>query len=262
MIRHLALLLLASPALAETQADVVSASLLPGWRQADGGYMAGLHLSLAPEWKTYWRAPGAAGIPPVFDWSGSRNVKAVALHWPHPSVFTLNGMQSIGYHDALTLPVEVTPIDPGQPVDVVLNMQLGVCKDICMPATLRFSGALQGAGGSDPLIEAALRERPLTPAEAGLSDIGCDLAPIGDGLRITARLGLPRQGSAETVVFETADASVWVAEATSRRDGKVLTAATDLVPGSGAPFALDRSGVTVTILAQGHSVEIKGCPAP
>ena len=48
----------------------------------------------------------------------------------------------------------------------------------------------------------------------------------------------------------------------SQRDGGLLLAATDLVATQGAPFALDRSGVTVTVIGQGRSVEIKGCPAP
>ena len=262
MIRALLLMLMAGPALSETQDDVVSATFLPGWRMADGHYMAALHLALAPEWKTYWRAPGEAGIPPVFDWSGSRNVKSVALHWPSPRVITQNGMQSIGYLNALTLPVEVTPVDPTQPINVVVKMDIGVCHDICMPAALELSAQLQGDGQKDPDIQAALLDRPKTAKEAGLANIACAVAPIDDGLHITAQIGLPEQGGPETVVFETKDASVWVATATASRDGKVLTAATDLVPTDGAPFALDRSSVTVTVLAQDHSVEIKGCPAP
>ena len=131
-----------------------------------------------------------------------------------------------------------------------------------MPANVNLSGTLHDAGENDPLIEAALRARPMTAAEAGLSAIQCDLSPIIDGLHLTARIALPRLGDPETVVFETSDASVWVATSSSSRAGAELTAATDLVPSAGAPFALDRSGVTVTILAQGHAVEIKGCPAP
>ena len=64
------------------------------------------------------------------------------------------------------------------------------------------------------------------------------------------------------VVFETADASVWVAEAQTTRHGGTLTSVTDLVANNGAPFALDRSAVKVTVLGQGKSVEISGCPAP
>ena len=81
-------------------------------------------------------------------------------------------------------------------------------------------------------------------------------------MHVSARIDLPQQGAPETVVFETADKTVWVAGATMRREGRILTATTDFVPTSGAPFALERSGVTVTIIGQTHSVEIKGCPAP
>ena len=256
------LALLAAPALAQSQDDVLSAALLPGWQMQDGHRMAALHLSLAPHWKTYWRAPGETGIPPQFDWSGSRNLKSVTLHWPSPQVITLDGLQSIGYLQQLVLPLEIVAIDPAKPVDLRLQMALGVCKDICMPAAFALTGMLSGPGAADRLIATALDNQPRTAAQAGLTGIGCAVSPNPDGLRIAAELALPPQGTPETVVFETADKTVWVAEATTNRTGNTLTAQTDLVPQSGAPFALDRSGVTVTVIAQGHSVEIKGCPAP
>lgn len=253
-------LLLASPAFAETQADVLAAQMLPGWQMQNGHYMAGLNLTLAPHWKTYWRAPGETGIPPSFDWSGSTNVASVRLHWPSPQVITLNGMQSIGYYDALLLPVEVTPKDPSQPTNLHLTMQLGICKDICMPATLTLSNPL--GGGAEAQITAALQDGPITAQQAGLKAITCTITPIDDGLHVTANLTLPSQGNPETVVLESADKSVWVAEASTTRQGPNLTAATDFVPAKGTPFALDRSTLTVTVIGQTHSVEIQGCPAP
>ena len=256
----LCLMALTARAQAETQQDVLAAAILPGAQMASGHYMAGLDLTLAPEWKTYWRAPGETGIPPQFDWSGSQNVASVRLHWPSPQVFILNGMQSIGYHNALLLPLEVTPTDPAKPVALHLQMQLGICKDICMPATVILTQPL--GGGSDIRIAAALKQGPITAAKAGLADIACHVAPIKDGLHVSADLDLPAQGAPETVVFETADKTVWVAEATASRDGRILTAAADFVPTNGAPFALERDGVTVTIIGQDHSVEIVGCPAP
>lgn len=263
MIKSLAFALLAaSPALAQSQDDLLAADLRSGWQMENGHHMAALHLTLAPHWKTYWRAPGAAGIPPQFDWSGSQNVKSVALHWPSPQIITLNGIDSIGYLDDLVLPIEVVARDPSKPVVLQLDMVLGICKDICMPAALSLTGTLDGPGAPDKLIATALTQRPKSATEAGLTAIACDVAPIADGMRIDARIGLPRQGNPETVVFETADATVWVAEATATRDGATLTAATDLVPQDAAPFALDRSGIIVTVIGQGHSVEIRGCPAP
>ncbi|MBN8633403.1 MAG: hypothetical protein J0L76_21415, partial [Rhodobacterales bacterium] len=200
-----ALAFLAAPALATTQDDVLSAQLRPGWQMENGGYMAAVELSLAPGWKTYWRSPGDAGIPPTFDWSGSENVKSVRLHWPAPEVFEANGMQTIGYHERLVLPVEITPEDPSRPVRLSVTMALGVCDEICLPAMVELSSDLQSPGGSDDSIRAALRNRAATAGEAGVTAVACQVDPIDDGLRLTARVRLPDPGHPEVVAFETAD---------------------------------------------------------
>lgn len=256
------LALIAAPALATTQDDVLAATLLPGWQTEGGGQMAALDLVLAPGWKTYWRSPGDAGIPPSFDWSGSVNVAAVEVHWPAPSVFDSNGMQTIGYHDRLVLPVEVTPIDPSVPVTLSVRMDLGVCDNICLPASLALETALSRPGAPDPAISDSLAQVAQTAAAAGVGAVACTVDPIADGLRLTARMRLPDPGSAEVVAFETADPAIWIAAAETTRDGNDLIAVTELVPPEGTPFALDRSSVTVTILSDGGAVEVRGCPAP
>lgn len=256
------LALIAAPALATTQDDVLSGQLRPGWQMENGGHMAAIELVLAPGWKTYWRSPGDAGIPPSFDWSGSDNVKSVRIHWPAPAVFHTNGMQTIGYHDRLILPVEITPADSGKPIRLKLRMDLGVCDEICLPAALDLVSDLATPGASDASIKAALSQRAATAQEAGVTKVTCSIDPIKDGLRLTARLGLPDPGVPEVVAFETADREVWVAEAITERQGGDLVAMTELVPPNGAPFALDRSKITVTVLAPTGAVEVRGCPAP
>jgi DsbC/DsbD-like thiol-disulfide interchange protein len=261
IMKYLALLtLIASPAMATTQDDIVQARLLPGWVTADGTHMAALQLTLAPGWKTYWRSPGDAGIPPQFDWSGSENVAGVRYHWPSPTVFDTNGMRSIGYHDLLILPVEVTPNDVAQPVTLQGRVDIGVCKDICVPATVDVTVDLPVAGAPNPTIKQALRDLPTQGGAAGLTNIRCTVDAIDDGLRVTAIMGLPAQGGTEAVVLEPGLQGVWVSEAQVSRDGGTLTATADMVAQSGTPFALDRSAVTLTVIGDGHAVEIRGCP--
>lgn len=257
-----ALALIAAPALATTQDDVLQGQLRPGWQMENGARMAAVELNLAPGWKTYWRSPGEAGIPPTFDWSGSENVRSVRLHWPAPVVFQTNGMQTIGYHDNLILPVEITPETPGKPIRLRVRMELGICDEICLPAALDLTADLAAPGAPDASISTALEQRAATAQEAGVTSVSCIIDPIKDGLRLTARLGLPDPGLPEVVAFETADLRVWVAEAVTERQGGELVAMTELVPPDGAPFALDRSQVTMTILAENGAVEVRGCPAP
>ena len=251
----------ATSASATTQDDVLSATLRPGWQMDSGAHMAAVDLTLAPGWKTYWRSPGDAGIPPSFDWSGSENVKSVRIHWPAPSVFETNGMQTIGYHDHLLLPIEVTPINLSLPVKLKVTVDLGVCDEICLPANLALSADLLPPGVPDDGIRTALTMQARPAGEAGVSQVSCAIDPIADGLRLTARMRLPDPGSPEVVAFETADPAIWISQAVTQREGGELVTMTELVPPDGAPFALDRSAVVMTILSQGGAVEVRGCPS-
>ena len=41
-----------------------------------------LDIDLKPGWKTYWRDPGDAGVPPQLDVSASTNVAGAELRFP------------------------------------------------------------------------------------------------------------------------------------------------------------------------------------
>ena len=74
-----ALALCPQAAVAGPPEDVVQIEVLPGWQTASGTQMAAIRLTLAPGWKTYWRAPGEGGIPPAFGWAGSQNIASTAF---------------------------------------------------------------------------------------------------------------------------------------------------------------------------------------
>jgi DsbC/DsbD-like thiol-disulfide interchange protein len=261
MIRTVLLALALTVSVAKAETAIVSSDLLPGWRAADGTHMAALRVRLAPGWKTYWRAPGDAGIPPAFDWSGSRNVAGVQIHWPRPDVFLFNGMRTVGYAREMVLPVRIVPRDPAAPISLAADVELGVCNDICMPARLDLAADLPPVGSADPAIRAALAARPETAAEAGVRRHACAVEATADGLRVTAEVEVPTLGRGEMAVIEAGDDTLWVSEARTARQGARLVAVADIVPLTGAPVTLDRRAITVTLLAEGRAVEIRGCPA-
>lgn len=243
--------------------DVIAGEILPGWRLADGTHMAGLRLTLAPGWKTYWRAPGDAGIPPRFDWSGSENLRAVEIAWPMPQIFDQNGMRSIVYAGEVVLPLHVRPLREGAPVRLDAEVELGVCEDICIPAALSVAGTLPAeVSRPDPAIAAALAARPLSAAEAGVRRVTCSVAPSERGLHLTAVIEMPRAGRTAAAVIEAGDPEIWVGE--PDLDGASpdrLTATTVLEHMEGGAFALDRGALRITLLGSGTAVDIKGCPA-
>ncbi|WP_116132474.1 protein-disulfide reductase DsbD domain-containing protein [Tropicimonas sp. IMCC34043] len=239
--------------------QVIAAEILSGWQTDSGSRMAALHLTLAPGWKTYWRAPGDAGIPPTFSWDGSKNLKSVRYHWPRPEVFESFGTRTVGYHDELVLPIELIPNDPTAPIALQGEMDLGVCETICMPAKLRFSADLQGTGRPDAAIKSALAAGPVPGARAGVREVRCEVGPTADGVQLTATIRMPALKGGEVALVEAGDPRIWVSDPTARRKGENLTVQADLVPARGTPLALDRSALRFTVIGSKGAVDILGC---
>lgn len=231
------------------------AELLPGWQTPTGARMAGVRIALDKGWKTYWRSPGDAGIPPSLNFADSQNVARVTVHWPTPEIFDQNGLRSVGYDDELILPLEITPADPTQPVALSADLEFGICHEICVPVSVALDANLDGPGAPDPMIRTALTEQP-RPIDGGAR---CTVEPIADGMRVTATIDLP-EAAQEVALFELKSTPVWVSDTVAHREGGQLTAMAEFVPENAQPFALDQNDLRITVLSAEGAVEINGCP--
>ncbi|WP_111535256.1 protein-disulfide reductase DsbD domain-containing protein [Palleronia aestuarii] len=250
-------LVLAAPAAA--QQEIASLDLLPGWRE-DGTHVAGLKIDLEPGWKTYWRAPGEAGLPPRFDWSQSSNVASVAVRWPVPEIFGMGGLTSVGYSETVTLPLVVTPRDPTRPAELSLDLEMGVCETICVPVSRHLSTTL----GAEPVradarIRAALADRPLSEEEAQVRHVTCQLLPGSGDPVLEARIDMPPVGGDEYTVIELPDPSLWVSQARTSREGDALVARATLGAPRGVPVGIDREALRMTVIGDTGAVDIHGC---
>jgi DsbC/DsbD-like thiol-disulfide interchange protein len=253
-------LLAPAPLLANRGDEPASIRILPGWLGTDGQRFVGIEISMAPGWKTYWRAPGEAGIPPYLDWSGSRNISGVDIHWPVPEVFDYAGMTVIGYHEQVVIPIEITPTQAGEPVHLAGHAEFGVCDDICVPMSFEFAIDMTDDDRKTPAIVAAMIDQPVSAERASVGSVICQAEPTAKGVKITARLEMPSTGTPEVVVIESGDGEIWVAGATAARVGGVLTASAEMVSLFGEPIALTRSAMRITVLGTERAVDILGCP--
>ena len=238
---------------------VARVSLVDGWRAEGGAIVAGIAMKLAPGWHTYWRNPGEVGMPPVFDWRGSENLDTVSVQWPRPRLFESDGARSLGYDGAVTLPITVTPRDPRKPVTLALEISMGVCSEVCVPDWATLSARFEPkAGPGDPAaIRAALADRPLTPREAGVSEVSCALETGPDGLEMTARVTFDRAADPDQLaVIESAQPGLWIGAPEAAAAGRVLTAR---APVEARSPGIDRSAVRLTLVGADHAVDIEGC---
>ena len=135
-----------------------------------GLYAAGVEIDLDPNTVTYWRQPGDAGSPPVFDFSRSVNVASVEVLYPGPKHMDEAGSIVAGYDANVTFPLRVAPRDPKAPVVLDLALDYAACGKICLPARARLSLPFP-AGGASPFAgqiaqALALVPKKIAPAEA------------------------------------------------------------------------------------------------
>jgi DsbC/DsbD-like thiol-disulfide interchange protein len=135
-------------------------------RFISGSGRAGVELVISKGWKTYWRMPGDAGVPPSFDWTGSVNVAKVDVLYPAPQRMVDKSGTAIGYKDRVIFPLAITPTNPAVPVSLALAMEYGVCKDICIPAEAKLALTLAPGntsghhGPRSPDLEQAIESVP------------------------------------------------------------------------------------------------------
>lgn len=248
-------------ALVSTGESFVSVRMLPGQAVAPGQRMAGLRLSLKPGWKTYWRSPGEAGVPPQFDWSGSTNLRGVEILWPRPSIYHSFGMETIGYSDQIVLPIMVTAADPLRPIGLNGVIDLGVCRHICVLERVTVAETIApdmpSIGAAQ--IDRAYQQVPLVGDGAGLTRAECQISGAGEERRLSVRLGFNRSVSQPVVLFE-GQPDLWISDAKTKPGGHDVHATASLTLLGGG--WIDRSKLRMTVLADGFAADVRGCAAP
>ncbi len=240
--------------------DYGSVKLLKGWQMEDGSYQVALEFTLNEGWKTYWRTPGPAGLPPIFNWDGSDNIGDVRFDWPTPKIIDQSGMITLGYYDHFVLPIRITPESDG-PVRLAMTFNFGVCSEICVPAQSAFLARLDGSAGEGvALIEAALQKGPQTGETAGLESIGCTVVPSGSGYEITANLGFAEAIEAPMTVIEYGTSEIWIDFTESETDGAAITASAPMKYYGSGEMDMDMAALTVSVFGKDRAVEIQGCP--
>lgn len=142
----------------------------------DTGKVEGIvDVELKPGWTTYWRNPGEAGIPPLFDFSKSKGVAVSAPGFPVPRSKAASGIVSVVYTQNVAFPFEASPLIAPLSGEIKLEILLGVCEAICIPAVADFSQDLSKLNRSDPLssslIAVAKQKLPVSEPREGWPNI-------------------------------------------------------------------------------------------
>ena len=160
-----------SPWVAATESKVrLIGGAAPG--EDAGTMLAGVHIHMDDGWKTYWRSPGDSGVPPRFDWAGSKNLKQAEVLYPAPHRFADASGTAIGYTGEVVFPVKLTPERKDEPIELKLGLDYGLCKSLCIPNQANLSLSLAPGAAPDPgdvlLLDSVLGRVPKQAAPGEL----------------------------------------------------------------------------------------------
>lgn len=119
--------------------------------------IAGIHFKIESGWKIYGHGSDSIGLPPSFDFTGSKNYLKHEIFWPKPETEEEKiGKESIkfySYKNEVIFPIEIDLAKIGDPIELTLKLDYGLCKDICIPVSENFSLKI-----SDVIDEESLKE--------------------------------------------------------------------------------------------------------
>lgn len=219
---------------------------LVGGAFRDGAWHTGVLIEMAEGWKTYWRMPGEAGIPPEFSWKTSVPAKAEVLY-PAPRRYEDASGETVGYTREILLPV-IVKAQTAKDFKLDLDLFFAVCKEICIPAKGHASIML-GASSEDPV-----RDLRVAQAQA--------LVPVAGGVITRARLAeeggkpfldLALSDALEDIFVETTTSAYFAAPVFSQDGRKARLAIANLKDSA----KLKGATLTFTYLRQGVGLEQK-----
>jgi len=93
----------------------------------------GVHFTMAPDWKTYWKLPGDGGLPMSIDWQNSSNITNPVIHYPAPQRFVQFGeIETFAWKEEVVVPITVEITDINKPIQLNPKINYAACSEICL----------------------------------------------------------------------------------------------------------------------------------
>ncbi len=148
--------------------------------------LAGIVLQMEPRWHTYWRNPGASGIPTTVEWQLPSGVTAGPLQWPAPEKLPDDDLTTYIYRGEVVLlaPLKLAAGLPPGPLVLKAKVSWLECETACLPGSAAVQAALSLGAQTTPSKEAGLLEswqsKLPKPAAAVVPHAAWEKPPTGD----------------------------------------------------------------------------------
>lgn len=225
---------------------------------------AGVQIRLDEGWWTYWRAPGATGMPPMFDWSGSENLAdEPETIWPVPIRAVAYSEHVNTYRKNVVFPIELRAQDPAKPIKLRLKIAFGVCREMCVPSQAAHEMTLHPTSGTlkinaehAALIDAFTGRSPSADPRATGIEIREVRALVEDDKAVLVVRVAGLGGKGRTLLLIEGPSFVRVTEVKPDATGETGVTVLKLAVGSRAQFrTLKGKRIRITLIDNGRALE-------
>jgi thiol:disulfide interchange protein DsbD len=151
---------------------------------------AGVDMKMDPDWHTYWKNPGEAGMATEIKWQLPPGVTAGETEWPLPEKLPPAEVTTYGYNHEVVLLVPLkldAGLKPG-PLDLKANVSWLECKEECVPGSARVEATLNVGNETRISTEAATidlwKSKVPQPGESLQAGASLEKAANGDTRRL------------------------------------------------------------------------------
>ena len=115
----------------------VKIRLLAERTKVQGGeeILIGTEQSIYSGWHTYWKNPGDSGTAPDVQWEMPKGFEVGPIMWPAPHKLPYGPLLNYGYSKNVVLlqSLKLPETLPEGPIILVADVEVLVCKDVCIP---------------------------------------------------------------------------------------------------------------------------------
>ncbi|MEP7234709.1 MAG: protein-disulfide reductase DsbD domain-containing protein [Ignavibacteriota bacterium] len=161
-------------------------SLVTGNLQAGKGFTLGIKMLLEPEWHTYWKNPGDAGLPMTAELVDANGFTAGQLRFPTPHKLATPESVLYGYDSEV---VFLLPIKSAKGVKTSPHFKVKLtwlaCKEVCLPGetTIEFNADSVSAAerkDNQRILDRWTARLPQPGSGFNLDKIGTTISVNGD----------------------------------------------------------------------------------
>jgi len=188
---------------APLRTDHLRSQLLSSQSEVVAGqpFWVGLRLQHDPQWHTYWKVSGDAGLPTEIKWTLPAGWRASAIHWPVPQRISEGNLTTFALADDTLLLVQITPAANAPPGAVNLSAQANwlICHDVCIPGQGEYPLKLNVGSTAKAGLWHTRLQRAQQALPKNLSGWRADAQWRADGVVVQLR---PQQGQPLPAVLE------------------------------------------------------------